>query len=45
MDLEQIKKNYADFDDFKIEYLAKNGVSSLNSEVVQILVEEIKKRR
>jgi len=44
MDLEQIKKNYADFDDFKIEYLAKNEVDGLNSEVVQILFDEIKKR-
>jgi len=44
MDLEQIKKNYADFDDFKIEYLAKNEVGGLNLEVVQILIDEIKKR-
>ena len=44
MDLEQIKKDYADFDDFKIEHLAKNEVGGLNPEVVQILVEEIRKR-
>ena len=44
MDLEQIKKNYANFDDFKIEYLAKNEADSLDSEVVQILIEEVKKR-
>ena len=44
MDLEQIKKNYAEFDDFKIEFLAKNEVGGLNLEVVQILIDEIKKR-
>ena len=44
MDLEQIRKNYADFDDFKIEHLAKNEVSGLNPEVVSILIDEIKKR-
>ena len=44
MDLEQIKKNYADFADFKIEHLAKNEVDGLNPDVVLILIEEIKKR-
>ena len=44
MDLEQIKKNYADFDDFKIEHLAKNEVDGLNPDVVPILIDEIKKR-
>jgi hypothetical protein len=44
MDLEQIKKNYAEFDDFKIEHLAKNEVGGLNPDVVPILVDEIKRR-
>lgn len=44
MDLEQIKKNYAGFDDFKIEHLAKNEVGGLNPDVVPILIDEIKKR-
>jgi len=44
MDLEQIKRNYADFEDYKIEHLAKNDVCGLDADVVQILVEEIKKR-
>ena len=42
--LEQIKKNYADFDDFKIEHLAKNEVDGLSPEVISILIEEIRKR-
>jgi hypothetical protein len=44
MDIEQIKKNYADFDDFKIEHIAKNEVDGLHPEVVPILVDEIKRR-
>ena len=44
MDLEQIKKNYADLSDFKLEYLAKNEINSLEPEVIVILVEEIKRR-
>jgi hypothetical protein len=44
LDLDQIKKNYADFDDFKIEYLAKNEINALEPEVVAILKDEIKKR-
>ncbi len=42
--LEQIKKNYAGFDDYKIEYLAKNEINSLDPDVVVILKDEIKKR-
>jgi Zn finger protein HypA/HybF involved in hydrogenase expression len=45
IDLEQIRKNYADFDNDKIEYLAKNEINSLEPEVVSILMDEIKKRR
>ena len=44
IDLEQIKKNYADFDDFKIERLAKNEADGLAPEVIPILIDEIKKR-
>ncbi|MDR0438047.1 MAG: hypothetical protein LBH22_07095 [Bacteroidales bacterium] len=44
MDLEQIKKNYANFDDLKIEHLAKNEVGGLNPDVIAILIDEIKKR-
>jgi hypothetical protein len=43
-DLQQIRKNYSEFDDFKIEHLAKNEISSLDPEVVAILKEEIIKR-
>ena len=44
LDLEQIKKNYADFEDFKIEHLAKNDAGGLEPEVIPILIDEIKKR-
>jgi hypothetical protein len=44
IDLEQIKKNYAGFDDFKIEHLAKNEAGSFEPEVLAILMDEIKKR-
>ncbi len=44
IDLEQIKKNYEGFDDYKIEYLAKNEINSLDPEVVKIIKDEIKKR-
>lgn len=44
IDLEQIKINYSKFDDFKLEYLAKNEVGSLEPEVISILIAEIKKR-
>jgi len=44
MDIEQIKKNYENFDDSKIEILAKNEAGSLEPEVIPILVNEIKKR-
>ena len=44
IDLEQIKKNYADFDDYKIEHIAKNKINDLEPEVVAILKNEIKKR-
>jgi len=44
MDLEDIKKNYSQFDDAKIKDLAKFEVRSLRKEVVPVLIEEIKKR-
>ena len=44
MDIEQIKKNYENFNDSKIEHLAKNEAGSLEPEVIPILVNEIKKR-
>jgi len=44
IDLEQIRKNYESFEDYKIDHLAKNEVGSLSPEVVIILKEEIKKR-
>ncbi len=44
IDLEQIKENYANFDDFKLEHLAKNEAGSLEPEVIAILTAEIKKR-
>jgi len=43
-DLEQIRKNYAEFDDYKIEHLAKNEISSLDPEIVSIIMGEIKRR-
>lgn len=44
IDIEQIKKNYANFEDYKIEHLAKNEVAGLEPDVIPILIEEIKKR-
>lgn len=44
IDLEQIKENYTNFDDFKLEHLAKNEAGSLEPEVIAILTAEIKKR-
>jgi hypothetical protein len=44
IDIEQIKKNYADFEDYKIEHLAKNEAAGLEPDVIPILIEEIKKR-
>ena len=44
IDLEQIRKNYASFDDYKIEHMAKNEINSLDPDVVAILKDEIEKR-
>lgn len=44
IDIEQIKKNYANFEDYKIEHLAKNEAAGLEPDVIPILIEEIKKR-
>lgn len=45
INLEQIKKNYADLEDIKIERLAKDEVGSLEPDAIPILIAEIKKRR
>jgi len=44
IDIEQIKENYAGFDDFEIERIAKTEAGGIEPEVVPILIEEIKKR-
>jgi len=44
VDLEQIRRNYAGFDDVTIENIAKYDVASLEPGVVSILKEEIRKR-
>ncbi len=44
LDLEQIKENYASFEDYKLEHLAKNEAGNLEPEVIPILMAEIKKR-
>ncbi len=43
-DLEQIRQNYAQFDDVTIENIAKYEVASLEAGVVSILKEEVRKR-
>jgi len=45
VDLEQIRKNYSELEDFRIEYLAKNEAGRLAPDVIPILIDEIKKRR
>jgi hypothetical protein len=44
IDLEQIRRNYSEFDDSKIEHLAKNEAGGLESGVIPILIDEINKR-
>lgn len=44
IDLEQIKHNYSEFKDYKIEHLAKNEAGGLEPEVIPILIAEINKR-
>lgn len=44
LDLQKIKKNYSEFEDYRIEHLAKNEVAGLNPDVIPILIEEIEKR-
>ncbi len=43
MNLDDIKKNYKNFDNHKIEDLAKYQVRKLKPEVIPILIEEIKR--
>ncbi|MPM24413.1 hypothetical protein SDC9_70895 [bioreactor metagenome] len=44
MNLEQIKQNYSEFEDYKIEFIAKNEAGGLEPEVIPILINEINKR-
>lgn len=44
INVNEIKKNYAAFDDAKILRLAKNESKSLRDDVIPILLEEMKKR-
>ena len=44
MDIEDIRKNYRNFDDSKIQELAKQDASKLRPDVVPILMEEIRRR-
>ncbi|KKQ83434.1 MAG: hypothetical protein UT04_C0032G0013 [Candidatus Daviesbacteria bacterium GW2011_GWF2_38_7] len=44
IDFDQIRNNYANFDNFKIEHLAKNEAGFIEPEVIPILIEEINKR-
>lgn len=44
IDLEQIKKNYSEFADYKIEHLAKTEAGGLEPDVIPILINEINKR-
>lgn len=44
IDLEQIKQNYSEFEDYKIEHLAKNEASGLEPDIIPILINEINKR-
>lgn len=45
MDLQKVRNHYRDLDDLKIELLAKNDASALSSEVLEILIEEIERRK
>ncbi len=44
VDIDQIKERYIGYDDVKIIELAKTGAKALRSEVVPLLVDEIKRR-
>jgi predicted nucleic-acid-binding Zn-ribbon protein len=44
MELEDIRKNYRNFNDDKIETLAKSDANKLRPEVIPILMEEIRRR-
>jgi len=44
MDLNDIKENYSNFEDYQIEKIASEEASSLRPEVLDILKSEIKKR-
>ena len=44
MDLNEIRENYKNFDNYKIEKIASEDAGKLRPEVLEILKEEIKKR-
>ena len=44
MDIESIKKNYRNFEDYQIIELANTSANSLRPEIIPILEEEIKRR-
>jgi len=44
MDVESIKKNYRNFEDYQIIDLANSDARSLRPEIIPVLVEEIKRR-
>ena len=44
MDLNDIRENYKNFDDYKIEKIASEEAGSLRPEVIDILKDEIKRR-
>lgn len=44
LSIEEIKKNYSQFPDYKIEQIAERDSQSLSPEVVAVLLDEIEKR-
>lgn len=44
LDFEKIKEYYSNFEDYKIEHIAKNEAGGLEPEVIPILISEIEKR-
>ncbi|MBL4773300.1 MAG: hypothetical protein JKX98_06785, partial [Alcanivoracaceae bacterium] len=44
LSIKEIKENYSQFPDYKIEQIAKTNASTLNPEVIEVLKGEIRKR-
>ena len=44
LEIEEIKKNYKQFDNSRIERIAENDSRGLRDEVVSVLIKEIEKR-